>query len=120
MSLIVSLPKNNFDYAKAAWESGADAIKIHVNANHFASGTKFYNMEKEWPVIKEILEKSPVPVGIVIGDNQDDIIKDFDNIMKQSFSFISVYFDHATLEILNQDKLMKTVAIRQGLGKADF
>lgn len=120
MSLIVSLPKNSLDYAKAAWENGANAIKVHINANHFASGTKFEDFNSEWESIELILRNSPIPVGIVLGDNQTDIIRDFKYVLQENFSFVSVYYDHATTEILAQDSLFKTVAIRQNISPQDY
>ena len=43
-SLIVSLPKNDYNLAKAAWESGADAIKVHINVKHNASKQVFEDL----------------------------------------------------------------------------
>ena len=40
-ALAVSLPLNDIALAKAAEEAGADALKIHINVHHDASGTHF-------------------------------------------------------------------------------
>lgn len=111
MSLIVSLPKNDYNFAKAAWENGADAIKVHINANHFASGTVFKSINEEMVNLEKILKDSPVPVGVVIGDNSEAIVEDFESVLKHNFAFMSVYYDHAPIEILNQETLYKTVAL---------
>lgn len=111
MQLIVSLPKNEYEFAKAAWENGADAIKVHINAEHFASKTSFKDIKTEMSSLRVILDDSPVPVGIVIGDNTKAIIEDFEEVLKENFDFISVYYNHAPLEILKQDKIVKTVAL---------
>lgn len=111
MSLIVSLPKNDIKYAKAAWENGADAIKVHLNVGHYASGSVYANLEGEWENLKEILEKSPVPVGVVLGEGTSIIRDDFEAISNAGFDFMSVYYDHAPTDILAEDKMVKTVAI---------
>ena len=42
MCLIASLPQNTYELAKIAWESGADALKVHINiALHRASQNHF-------------------------------------------------------------------------------
>jgi len=68
LTLIVSLPSNSAELAKAAVDGGADAIKVHLNIEHAASGTKFGNLSEERAVLKDILDVSDVPVGIVPGD----------------------------------------------------
>jgi hypothetical protein len=37
MTLVVSLPENDYDLARLAWENGADAIKVHINVFHNAT-----------------------------------------------------------------------------------
>lgn len=69
MCLIASIPQNNYELAKAAWEAGADAIKVHINIWHRASGNSFGSLEENREVFEKILKDSPVPVGIVAGEN---------------------------------------------------
>ena len=40
-SLVVSLPSNNLELAKAALDGGAQAVKVHCNVWHRASGHTF-------------------------------------------------------------------------------
>ena len=40
-SLVVSLPSNDLELAKAALEGGAQAVKVHCNVWHRASGHTF-------------------------------------------------------------------------------
>ena len=40
-TLVVSLPSNNLEMAKAALEGGAQAVKVHCNVWHRASGHTF-------------------------------------------------------------------------------
>jgi hypothetical protein len=46
MVLIASLPKNDPALAKAAAAGGADMLKIHLNVEHAASGTKFGSFDE--------------------------------------------------------------------------
>ena len=41
MTLIMSLPKNDPALCRAAFEAGADAVKVHINVEHRASGSRF-------------------------------------------------------------------------------
>jgi len=64
--LIVSLPRNSRELARAAAEGGADALKVHLNVRHEASGTRFGSLEEERGALKEILAVG-LPTGIVPG-----------------------------------------------------
>lgn len=94
MCLIASIPQNNYDLAKAAWESGADAIKVHINVWHRASGNSFGSLEENREVFEKILKDSPVPVGIVLGDNAFVAEDNVEEAIKMGFDFISLYGHH--------------------------
>ncbi|HQN29432.1 MAG TPA: hypothetical protein PLT43_12740, partial [Mesotoga sp.] len=47
--LIVSLPENTFEFARAALENGADAVKLHVNVKHRVTG----KLHATWDGIRE-------------------------------------------------------------------
>ncbi len=64
--LIVSLPLNSPELARAAAEGGADALKVHINVRHDASGTHFGGLAEERDSIVEILAVG-LPTGIVPG-----------------------------------------------------
>ena len=70
MSLIVSLPGQTEKIAKAAWEAGADALKMHLNVDHFASGLHFGTLDEEEATIKAVLNTVDIPVGIVPGETE--------------------------------------------------
>lgn len=91
MSLFVSLPSNNYDLAKAAWEHGADAIKVHIDVDHNASKSTFGTLESEKTVLKKIIKDSPVPVGIVIGGSVELAEKNIQEVIDMGFDFISLY-----------------------------
>jgi hypothetical protein len=52
--LIVSLPRHDLGLAQAAAEAGADALKLHLNVNHRASGTRFGSFEEERPFFESV------------------------------------------------------------------
>ncbi len=64
--LIVSLPGNSRELARAAAEGGADALKVHLNVAHQASGTRFGSLKEERGALEEILAVG-LPTGIVPG-----------------------------------------------------
>ena len=69
LNLWVSLPHNEPELAQAALEAGADVLKVHIAADHFASGTRFGTLEEEGERIAQIIAAAKdKPVGIVPGD----------------------------------------------------
>lgn len=69
-TLLVSLPGNNLELARAALEGGAQGLKVHINVEHFASGTRFGSWPEESEKIAAICDlarASNASVGIVPG-----------------------------------------------------
>ena len=64
--LIVSLPENSPELARAAVEGGADALKVHLHITHQASGTRFGGLAEERQNLEEILSLG-LPTGVVPG-----------------------------------------------------
>ncbi len=64
--LLVSLPQNSPELARAAADGGADALKVHINVRHEASGTKFGSLAEERGNLEAILAVN-LPTGIVPG-----------------------------------------------------
>lgn len=110
LTLLASLPKNDYTLAEAAWENGADAIKVHINVSHRASGTMFRTFDEEKETLLQIIDKSPVPVGIVLGGDIDAILKDYYTVINHNFDFISLYTHHAPPSILMNDALTTMLA----------
>ena len=65
--LVMSLPRNDPALARAAWENGADVVKIHINVKHHASQTLFGSFEEERGAIEAMLAEAKGPMGIVLG-----------------------------------------------------
>lgn len=119
-NLVVSCPVNEYEFVKAAWENGADAVKVHLNVNHHASGTGFKTLKEEYDFVKRILEESPVPVGIVAGGSPESVASDFGNVLKEGFDFLSLYGHHATTEVLEQNKITKMIACDYSYTSSDI
>ena len=69
-TLLVSLPRNDVEFARAALRGGAQGLKVHINVEHFASGTRFGSWEQERDVLAQIVEiarEQGASVGVVPG-----------------------------------------------------
>lgn len=69
-TLLVSLPRNDVRLAEAALRGGAQGLKVHLNVEHFASGTRFGTLEEERESLARIVEVAQaagVSVGVVPG-----------------------------------------------------
>lgn len=91
MTLIVSLPENSVDLARAAVNGGADALKVHCNVKHEASGVSFGPLEEEKPKLNAILEESKIPVGIVPGAEKPPTEEEMDEIIQMGFDYFDMY-----------------------------
>src|ERR1035441_9551661 len=98
--LMVSLPQNRPELALAAVESGANAIKVHLNCHHFASGTTFGSWIEEKSKIREFLAAVNVPVGIVTGDTTQPSLEEMHEIMAADFDFWDLFAAHTPPEWL--------------------
>ncbi len=95
LTLIMSLPENNPEMCRAAFEAGADVVKCHVNLSHRASGNQFGTFSQSREVLWQMLGDRKGPMGIVPGADPDIVEKDMEEILKMPFSFVSVYGHHA-------------------------
>ena len=111
MVLIASLPENSYELAKCAWEAGADAIKVHVNVWHRASNNTFATIEEQKELLKKIVNDSPVPVGIVLGDSAKKAEESLEQAVELGFDFVSLYSHHTSPNLLTCDKIDKFFAV---------
>jgi hypothetical protein len=88
--LIVSLPRNDVALARAARDAGADALKVHVNVRHLASGTAFGSLAEERPGLQQVLEVG-LPTGLVPGDEVMVTPQDVPVIRAMGFAFLDVF-----------------------------
>jgi len=108
--LIMSLPKNDPRLARAAWEHGADVVKIHINVRHHASSTLFGSFEEEQKNIMQMLQEAKGPMGIVLGGSVADAASDYEKIINAGFDFISLYGHHTPISILESHDVTKMLA----------
>ena len=67
---LASLPRNDVEMARAALRGGAGGLKVHINVEHFASGTRFGPLVEERDAIARIVEAARAvgaSVGVVPG-----------------------------------------------------
>ncbi len=89
--ITVSLPKNDAALAVAAEESGADAIKVHTNVVHKASGTRFGTWEEEKTAIKQIIASVKCPVGLMPGAKLTVSPEELKEAYELGIDFIDIY-----------------------------
>ena len=67
-SVIAALPRNDLALAEAALEGGAQAVKVHCNVWHRASGNTFGTFAENRTFLRELIALcGDVPVGLVPG-----------------------------------------------------
>lgn len=112
MTLIVSLPENSLEMAMAAIEGGADAIKVHANVMHRASGNSFASVKEQADLFAEIIKVAgDIPVGLVPGEKTSSITGEELALAEElGFDFISVYAGHAPVKEIQSVSLEKVIA----------
>ena len=94
LTLIMSLPANDPALCRAAFEAGADAVKVHINVDHRASGTHFGRLAEEREALETMLEGRHGPMGLVIGGSLEAAGLDAAEAAELPFAFHSVYAHH--------------------------
>src|SRR3990170_2178975 len=92
--LIVSLPRNDRDPARAAIEGGADLLKGHVDVHHPASGTVFGSLQEEMERLDAILDLD-VPTGLVVGEER--MVSRVELPLLRRFAFLDAYLTYLPL-----------------------
>ncbi len=92
--LIVSLPRNDLDLARAAMTGGADLLKLHVNVHHRASGTIFGSVREELDRLEAILDLG-TPTGLVPGEEK--MVSREELPLLRRFAFLDAYITHLPL-----------------------
>jgi hypothetical protein len=111
-TLMVSLPKNCPDLARAAVEAGAECLKVHINCHHFASDTRFGNWHEEKVVISEIKDAcGKIPLGLVSGEQTQPGRADLDEIEEFGFDFWDLFCRFTPPEFLDLPNMGRMVAI---------
>lgn len=122
-TLLVSLARNDVALAEAALRGGAQGLKVHINVEHFASGTRFGTLEEERDELARILAAAKlagnVPVGIVPGaatptGNPFASEADFEALAAMGIDFFDAYPADAPPWTLTQRHLGRMLAAYEG------
>ncbi len=92
--LIVSLPRNDRDLARAAIDGGADLLKVHVNVHHRAAGTVFGTLADEKENLTAVLDLG-TPTGLVPGE--EEMVSQEEVPQLRRFAFLDAYLTHLPL-----------------------
>jgi len=111
MSLVVSLYANETNLVKAAWDNGADIVKVHMNVHHHASGTLFRSFEEEQEFFRKTIAEKCGPVGIVAGGDIESVEKDYEKAADCGFDFVSLYTQHMPARFLQNKKMLHAMAL---------
>ncbi len=103
IKLIVSLPENNLRMAKSAEDAGANAIKLHLNVRHDASGTFFGSWAEERKAIEAIRKSVLCEIGVMPGADKLPTSQEFREISETGVTFIDIYAHHVTPPLLATD-----------------
>ena len=111
--LLVSLTRNDPHLARIALENGADAIKVHLNCAHFASGTNFGSWEEEKVRVLEVAQvvQPHIPLGIVTGAEEVPPEADLEDIGRQGFDFWDLFANHLPPAYLDWPKMGRMAAV---------
>jgi hypothetical protein len=110
-TLIMSLPKNDPDLAKAARDGGADVLKVHIRVHHAASGTRFGTLEEERARLEAIIAAFPGPVGIVAGADDPATPEEMAALEAMGIDFFDLYMSHMPAWMWRTPRMAKAVAL---------
>jgi hypothetical protein len=109
--LVVSLPANSPELAKAAAEGGADALKVHIHVHHDASGTQFGSLAEERDNLEQILALG-LPTGIVPGTRESLPTPDeMQQLAAMGLDFFDMYADDMPDWLLHFGGMTRVVAV---------
>lgn len=109
-SLLVSIPRNNPEFAKAAQAGGADAVKVHLNCKHPASGIVFGSFKDEQKNIEAVLKGMSLPVGVVPGAEITATVEELKILKASGIDFFDIYAHELPVEYFSLE-LGKMVCI---------
>jgi hypothetical protein len=90
-ALLVSLPANEPELALAAAEAGAQGLKVHLNMQHGASGTRFGSLDEEAAAISAVVAVG-LPVGVVPGDAAGAVgATDVQRLAEMGLDYVDLY-----------------------------
>lgn len=109
--LIMSLPANDPELARAAMNGGADMLKVHIRVHHTASGTHFGTLAEEKERLAKIIEEFPGPVGIVCGAEDPATSQEMGELRRLGIDFFDMYISQMPAWMWNIVGMGKAVAL---------
>jgi hypothetical protein len=110
-TLIVSLPDNSPDLARAAADGGAHALKTHINVHHDASGTHFGSLKEERLRLEAIRAAVDLPIGIVPGIVHPIRRDEVEALAGMDFDFVDTFAHCFPSWLLNMTRMTRVMAI---------
>ncbi|MDQ2731359.1 MAG: hypothetical protein M3Y56_06850 [Armatimonadota bacterium] len=121
MTLAVSLPANDVALARAALAGGAEALKVHINVRHSATGIQFGSVEEERTNLEAILETAgDTPVGIVTGHQTPLTRDEHDLLQSMGFDFLNLHAHDIPVWAWLDDTFPKLVAVDESYTSDDL
>jgi putative N-acetylmannosamine-6-phosphate epimerase len=111
--LLVSLPVNTPEMAMAAQEGGADGIKVHINVEHFASGTRFGSWDEEKDNIRRIIESVSIPVGLLPAADKCATRDEILDAQSVGVSFLDAFAHHMPVNLCRISGMGYMLAVNQ-------
>lgn len=116
--ILVSLPKNDIELAKAALKGGADGVKIHLNAFHRASGNRFGSFSEELPFLMKFAELDCAKL-VMIGQEQIPTDSELEQLRMMGFEGFNLYLRHCK-PYLFRAGVRPILALEHDYGRNDF
>ncbi|MCD6282366.1 hypothetical protein J7J84_02010 [bacterium] len=101
MKLIVSLPDNELSLAHAAAAGGTDAVKVHMNAVHRASGASFGAFAREKERVLKLIGDAGTQVGLMPGQQVLPSLAELNELIDAGLGFIDIYAHHLPASYLH-------------------
>jgi len=119
--LVVSLPRNDVQFAQAAQAGGADAVKVHINVHHHASGPVFGSLQEESQALEAIVQVG-LPVGIVPGAEAAMASpEDMQKLDQMGIDFFDAYVHQMPAAMLQMETQMsRMIALSHRQRQANF
>lgn len=97
--IAVSLARHDMALAEAARDAGADALKLHLNAYHRASGTNFGSFNEERSFFEEVATLG-LPLLVMAGQESVPTAEEMDALADLGFEGFNLYFAHMQPHLL--------------------
>ncbi|MDR0639249.1 MAG: hypothetical protein LBG27_10205 [Spirochaetaceae bacterium] len=112
-TLVASLPENKLSLVEAALRGGAQAIKVHVNVWHRASGHTFGSFTENKAFLRELVRLcGDTPAGLVPGGAGAFVsMEERDELEAMGIDFFSSYTAHLPNYMMDSKSLSRMAAI---------